>query len=272
MDPFESILMVFSGIVLFLWTLAQISTNKHPLYFRNATAAGIVRLATLLAILPLLYVLLNLADPSVVGIYRWFYALLGAAIIILFGLGGAGRTGMRNQVDVLERSNPAAALLVGAFVIATGLIFAGANIGEADPVGDDEGGWWIPLGFFLAGWISLLLATLLYRRRDTRGNLRILRQIRDPRQTLPFALYLLSTAWILADAVAGDFYGWVHGLSAVGAIAGMLLSHELLGLYFTRGQPVKPRAMRWSEILFYIAWPVAYTYATQYFPQWAQLP
>jgi hypothetical protein len=56
--------------------------------------------------------------------------------------------------------------VIAAFTLATGLIFGGSLWGEADPVGDGEGGWWIPASFFALGWTTLVIAFGLFLRRE----------------------------------------------------------------------------------------------------------
>ncbi|HMP89839.1 MAG TPA: hypothetical protein PJ991_06545 [Kiritimatiellia bacterium] len=265
----EWVVFIISGIIVFFGFLGQLLTGKPRLYLRNTSASGLVRLSVLLSMGWVVYVLYNHADPSVVGAYRMFYILLGLAVIFIFGLGGAGRTGMRNGVDVMERNNPAAGVLIAAFVLATGMIYGGSLWGEADPDGDGEGGWWIPMGFFISGWISLCIATVLFRRRETSSITRRIRQMRNPREALGFALYLLSSGWILCEAVAGDFYGWKQGLTTVGAIGGMLVTHEVIGMIFSRNEAVKPRAMTGIEVISYIAWGVGFSVVNRYvLPSW----
>lgn len=269
MDGDEIFILIASGLTVLLWLVGEFITPLNRLFFRRAAAAGAVRLAFALSMVWVVYVLLNHADPSVVGVYRTLYFVMGLAVLAVFGLGAASSTGVRYRVDVLQRRNPAAGLLIFSFILATGMIFGGSLWGEADPGGDDEGGWWIPLGFFLAGWVSLLISTWLYRRRDTAGVRRRMRQIRNPWEVAAFSLYLLSCAWILTEAVAGDFYGWWHGLAAVGTIAAMLITRELVGLYFSKGTTARPQAMRGAEVVLYLLWSVGFSLLTRFvLPEW----
>ncbi len=268
-SPDELFVFIVASIFTLIFFFGHLITSQHPVMVRRSTAEGTIRLAIVFSIGWVVYVLYNHADPSVVGIYRLFYVVLGIAVIQLFGLGGSGFTGMRHGPDVQERDNRAGGLLIAAYVLSTGMIFGGSLWGEADPDGEGEGGWWIPMGFFLAGWISLTIACRLYRIRESGGVIRRIRQVRDPREILGFALYLLSSGWILTDAVAGDFYGWISGLTAVGAIAGMLVIHELAGLVFNRDESAKPRAMTGIEVITYIATSVAFTYINKHLlPSW----
>jgi len=129
--------------------------------------------------------------------------------------------------DVCERHNAAAAVFFAGFVLATGMIFGGSLWGEADPTGSDEGGWWIPLGFFLAGWCVLILALALFFWREPGPTRLRIRRDRNLPTARAAASYALASAWVLTEAVAGDFYGWKQGLLAVGSVALLLVIHEL---------------------------------------------
>jgi hypothetical protein len=258
MDPDEFVVFGIS-IFLALLGLALSSTSQlHRLHFRNNPGIGLVKLAVWLSIGWVAFVLWRYADPSVTGIYIWFYLVMGLAAVKLFGQ-AAGGLFVRFRVDVCERKNFAGALLLAAFVLATGLIFGGSLWGEADPHGEDEGGWWIPLGFFLLGWVSMVLFTAIFFWREP-GSARLqLLQERSWVNARAGAIYLFGLAVILTDAVAGDFYGWWHGLMTFGLVGAMLLAHEL-SMVLTRtpgGVRGPARTPRWLESGFYLVCALA---------------
>lgn len=226
MDPDEIFVGAIS-LVIAIVGLSMTSTSRMPrLYFRNAWGLGLNRLATFAGMLWILFVLLKYADPSVQGIYVWFYLVMGYAAVKTVSVLGARMFGVRFRVDICERRNPAAALLCAAIIVATGMIFGGCLWGEADPTGDDEGGWWIPVGFFIAGWGALVIALAVFFWREpgpTRLRIRCDRNVPEARAA---GAYAIAAAWLLTQAVAGDFYGWRHGLLAVGFIGGLLVMHE----------------------------------------------
>lgn len=226
MDDLE----IFAFLVCIVLVLVGLGVNRlnalHGLYFRRNPAPGIVRLSVILAMGWIFWVLLYRADPSVTAIYVLFYMVMGYAVVKLLGQKWASLYGARGRVDVVERRSVPAALLVGSFTLATGLIFGGSLWGEADPVGDDEGGFWIPGAFFLAGWICLLIAFRLFRRREGRNFAQRLHRERSLPDMWAASLFLLAAGVTLADAVAGDFWGWRHGLLTFGVLAGLLLAHE----------------------------------------------
>lgn len=230
MDSDEIIVFVVSALVA-TGGMAANSTSRMPaLYFRNASTVGLVRLATALAMVWILVVLLRYADPGVTGIYVLFYLVMGYAVVKSVAPSAAGWFGARFSVDVCERRNRSAAMVHAGCVLAGGLIFGGCLWGEADPTGDDEGGWWIPLGFFLAGWVAWLAAMGLFFWREPGPTRLRIRRDRSEGDGQAAAAYALAAAWVLMEAVAGDFYGWRHGLLAVGFIAGLLGVRELYGV------------------------------------------
>lgn len=200
---------------------------KHRLFLRNNPAAAIPLLSVAAAMTWITFVLGKYADPSVVGVYLFFYWIMGLAVVLGPGFWITALYGIRTSVDVHQRRNMAAAIVIGAFAFSTGLIFGGSNWGEADPTSDAEGGWWIPVGFFLAGWFALLIVMGIYLMGE-RGSLRKRvvqdRSIADARA---FASYLIGTALVLTHAVAGDFWGWTEGLLGVASVALLAITHEL---------------------------------------------
>lgn len=226
MSGSEVFVLLVSGVMAAVGIAVNRTGGLHPLHFRGNPGPGIARLGVFLAMGWIAWVLANRADPSVVGIYVGFYLLMGYAVVKLLGQTVPAVWGARTRVDVGERRNLAAAVLVGAFTLATGMIFGGSLWGEADPTGDGEGGWWIPVTFFLLGWGTLVLAFQVFLRGEPGRIDRRIRRDRSLEDARVAAVFLLSSAIPLTDAVAGDFWGWGHGLLTFGVLAGMLLAHE----------------------------------------------
>jgi hypothetical protein len=261
----EIFVLFFLGVGgLIGWAFTSPSM-AHPLVARHPACVGLARLAVLLSLAWMAYVLWNHADASVTLIYKGFYLAIGLSIVLALGRGGAQWMGARLREDVLERGNWAAALWHAAFVLATGMIYGGSLWGDADALGDDEGGWWIPLGFFLGGWAVLLLSLGIYRKQEP-GFLRAIRQDRDWRAGMAAAGYTLSAAWVITNAVAGDFYGWWHGLLPLGALAGMALVHWVFSLVvLSRGAEKVPRpTRRFFETAAYVVFAMASWGANRY--------
>ena len=228
MSESEGFVLLFSVILGVAGAVINRTGALHPLYFRDNPGPGIIRLAVLLAMAWIGYVLWRHADPSVVGIYVVFYLVMGYGVVKMFGQTVAMAYGARTRVDAAERRNVPAALVVGAFTLATGLIFGGSVWGEADPTGEGEGGWWIPVSFFLLGWIVLVIVFGLFLRREPGRLTQRLQQERRLDDARAAAFFLLACASVLTDAVAGDFWGWTHGLLTFGVLAVMLLVREVL--------------------------------------------
>jgi hypothetical protein len=241
LDESEVMIMVVFAVLAGFGIFSNTTAGYHPLYFRGNPAPGVVRVGIILAMCWIGYVLWRHADPSVTGPYVWFYLLMGYAVVKVFGQSGASWFGLRSRVDAAERRNVPAAVVAAAFILATGLIFGGSLWGEADPVGDDEGGWWIPLAFFLLGWIALVAAFKLYELREGRGIGRRLQRERNLEDARAATFFLLASAVALTDAVAGDFWGWRHGLLTFGLLAGLLLVHEVFSA-FARPEGADARA------------------------------
>jgi len=250
----------------------------HRLFFRANAAAGVPILAVAASLAWIVYVLRFHADPSVVGVYSSMYFVLGAALVLGPGFWAPDWYGLRVSVDVFQRKNMAVAIVVGAFVLATGLIYGGCNWGEADPVGGDEGGWWIPLGFFLAGWLSLIGLSGIYLAGEARSLRRRLVQDRSLAEARSAASFLLGTALVLTHAVAGDFWGWQHGLLGVGSVVLMMVTHDLcrrsVPLVLTTAETSQPgRAPdRHLESLAYLSIGVAFWVLSFLLSRWMELP
>lgn len=254
MDEDELLIFFMSAALGVVGALATNLSALHWLYLRGNRAAGLARLSVWAAMAWIAFVLWRYADPSVTGVYVVFYLVMGYAVVKLFGQMFGSAFGPRFRVDVCERRNMAAATFLAAFVLATGLIFGGSLWGEADPEGEGEGGWWIPVGFFLLGWGILVTMLGIFLWREPGRAATRLRQERSLPDARAAAMYTLGTAWVVTEAVAGDFYGWWHGLLSVAVVAVMLLAHEFSRpTSALRGElpvPVGPR--RWLESAFYL--------------------
>ncbi len=228
--------------------LATRTGGFHPLYLRGNPGPGILRLGVLLAMAWIGLVLWRFADPSVTGIYVVFYLVMGYAVVKLFGQLIPSVLGARIRVDVVERRNVPAAILLGGFTVATGLIFGGSLWGEAVPVGDGEGGWWIPLTFFLLGWSVLLGAFALFLQREPGRLAHRIQRERNLEDARAAAAFLLAAGVALTDAVSGDFWGWEHGLLTFGVLAALVLAHELFsGMVHGAGTPMRGGGVHGGE-------------------------
>jgi hypothetical protein len=252
---------VFVFILSFVLAAAGVAANSTAalpnLYFRNNPAPGVVRLGVLLAMAWIGIVLWRYADPSVVGVYVLFYLVMGYAAVKIFGQTAAMAYGVRARIDAGERRNVPAALVIAAFTLSTGLIFGGSLWGEADPVGEGEGGWWIPVTFFLLGWSVLVVAFIIFELRERGSFAQRIRRDRSLADARAAATFLLGSAVVLTDAVSGDFWGWRHGLLSFGVIAVMLIVHELMapvarGDTTSRAADIRADARRVAESLVYL--------------------
>ena len=260
LDGDEFIVLLLS-VALSIWALFRLRIAPlHQLFIKDNIGIGLIRLSVLLSLCWFLYVIKYYADQSVVGIYIYFYLIMGYALTRNLGQFALEVCGISLRVDVYERKNRAAAVLFAAFTISTGIIFGASLWGDADAFGDDEGGWWIPLIFFMLGWGSLLLVFLLYLLRERPPLVRNVRQDRNPVAAQAAAAYLISSSIVIADAVAGDFFGWWESLRSFAYISGLLIVHEIFSTlvhkhddYVDYEPPSEAVAGRWWEILSYFA-------------------
>ena len=227
MEDDETTIFFISAFVVLIVTPFALGWPVHGLFRRGNAAAGLPLLAAGAALAWILFVINYFADPSVKGIYALFYVLLGMALTVGLGFYTPRLYGLRASVDVHQRKNMAAAMVISSFALATGMIFGGSLWGEADPVGDDEGGWWIPLGFFLAGWGILVLASAMYIVGEPVSLRMRLLQNRSVADASAASSYLLGTAVVLTESVAGDFWGWSQGLLGLLVIGCMIITHQL---------------------------------------------
>jgi hypothetical protein len=257
MSESEVFVFIFSAILGVVGMGVHSNAMLPGLYFRNNPAPGIVRLGVILSMAWIAFVLWRYADPSVVGIYVVFYLVMGYAAVKMFGQTAANMYGVRARIDAAERRNVPAGIVIGAFTLATGLIFGGSLWGEADPVGDGEGGWWIPVGFFLLGWLTLVLAFTIFELREPGSFAKQIRRDRSIGDARAAATFLIGAAVVLTDAVSGDFWGWRHGLMSFGVLGGMLIVHEIMapltsGDTTSRAHGVRADARRMAESLLYL--------------------
>jgi hypothetical protein len=252
MDDLEVIVFVASLIASLTGFLFLTPIGLHPVAFENNPWPGLVRAAQATSMAWLAFVIWRYADPSVTGIYVVFYMVMGFGVVTwtshLFG----EKLGARYRVDVCERKNPAAGFFHAALVLSIGIIFASSLWGEAnpDPNSDDEGGFWIPLGFFFMGAAVLFGALYLYSRREPGGLVRALQSERDVAAGRAAAAYTLGLAWPISRAVAGDFLGWSNGIAAVAQVVVMLALHELFRLL---GKGVAQRSRRAESVVYVVA-------------------
>lgn len=203
-------------------------SRLHELFTRDNPGIGMHRAAVLASLIWTAWVIAFHGDDSIRGVYVLFYFVIAYAAVKGFGqILGPAILGLSVRRDVFVRGNRPIALFTAAFALATGLIFGGSLWGEADPLSDAEGGWWIPVGFFLLGWALLAAATRLYAWRGRRFHLQLRRE-HDMGMARTASVFVLSSSAVILQGVAGDFWGWKEGLLSMGTISLMLLGHEML--------------------------------------------
>ncbi|MEW6741602.1 MAG: hypothetical protein AB1486_02490 [Planctomycetota bacterium] len=251
MSDDEMVVFVIAAGVVVASMLATTTAGLHPLCLARNPGTGLVRSAIIGGMVWTGLVLAFYADPSVKGIYILFYLVLGYAVIKSFGQVAGRLFGVSMRIDVGERRNWAAAVFLSAFTLGTGFVFGGSLWGEADPEGSGEGGWWVPLGFFLLGWGVMAGAVAVYLVREPGHFRTAIRQERSTAAATGAASFTVSTAILMTQAVSGDFFGWGEGLKDVGLAAAMLLAHEFLRA--PSGSPAATSTRRVVECALYLS-------------------
>ena len=224
----ENVILLF-GLAAGLFSAFMLSTSRlHEMFTRDNPGVGLHRIAVLFTLAWTGYVIAFHGDASIRGIYVLFYLVLAYAAVKGCGqLLGPRWLGFDVRREVLVRGNRPIGLFTASFALATGLIAGGSLWGEADPLSDDEGGWWIPAAFFAMGWAILVVSTKIYARRGGRLPMQLRRE-HDMAAARTAAMFVFSTTAVILPGVAGDFWGWQEGLLSMGTIALMLIGHELL--------------------------------------------
>jgi hypothetical protein len=229
MSELEVIALLLGLLVAGIGVGATTHAGLHRISRARNPGLGLIRLAVLVSMIWIAFVIRYYADPSVKGIYTFFYLVLGYAVVKVFGQLGAAMYGFGTRIDAGERRNFGAAIMIAGFTLSTGMIFGGSLWGEADPIaGNDEGGFWIPLGFFSMGWVILAISVRVYLHRASKTFRDLIVRERRTAEAWGAFSFMFSTAWLLTSAVSGDFFGWVSGIKDVALAAGLLVIHELL--------------------------------------------
>lgn len=229
MSDDEFMILLFSLAAAFAGAITLAASRLHGFHTHANAGIGLHRVVVVLTLLWTIWVIHYHGDPSITGIYVFFYLVMAYAVVKVFGqLLGPKALGFDVRREAFVGRNLPVALFTASLALATGLLIGGSLWGEADPLTDDEGGWWIPFGFFLMGWVLLIAVTWLYVRRSE-GRFRVqLRREHDLRVATTGAVFVLASTTLILQGVAGDFWGWREGLLSMGTIAAMLVGHELI--------------------------------------------
>jgi len=95
MEGDEIFIAVVSAVVVAVGSSNTSIAQMPALSLRDNRWIGLTRVSVTLAMTWILVVLLNFADPSVAGIYVWFYLLMGYAAVKGVGTLGARLFGVR---------------------------------------------------------------------------------------------------------------------------------------------------------------------------------
>lgn len=145
----------------------------------------------------MLLVLMTIASADVVNDARYIlmYLAMGMAWIgIVVRMGTS--LGISHRADAVERSNPAAIMVISGLLIGATACYAGGNVGNGP-------GWWVVVlcailanGTLLAGWLVLELMTHVSESVTVE---------RSRASGMRLAGYLIGTGLVCGRAVAGDW-------------------------------------------------------------------
>jgi len=207
-----AILMAYQG---FKWSAIG---GLNELYLRDNSAIGLTRLSVVVSLLWGIFVVLFFADPTIEGLWTPMYAINSYAATKFFGQHLGQRFGPRLRRDVYERKNVSAAVLLGSFTLATGLIYGAAMWGAVVPGALDYGGifqrlpgysdaWWITPWFFFMGWVVLVVSLRIWLAQEPYNVFdRIVRDRSIP-EAVVSALFILANGLVIAHATHGDYLG-----------------------------------------------------------------
>lgn len=275
MSDDEFMILLFSLAAAAAGALTLAASRLHGFHTHRNPGIGLHRVVVALTLLWTIWVIHYHGDPSITGIYVFFYLVMAYAVVKVFGqLLGPMALGFDVRREAFVGRNRPVALFTASLALATGLLIGGSLWGEADPLSDYEGGWWIPFGFFLMGWLLLIAVTWLYVRRR-KGRFRLqLRREHDLRAAATGAVFVLASTSLILQGVAGDFWGWREGLLSMGTIAAMLVGHEFIARHAEESEdgaagPVSARRFNLLEQALYVSlavvgWLASRWVASQY--------
>lgn len=169
----------------------------NPQLARPLTASTWLALAPLVALVGL-FATLRLAasfDVREAPQYLLLYTLLGGAWMC-GAVGVLALMGVSFRDDVIERRNPAAAIVVVSALLASTAIYAGANIGDGP-------GWWCVIA---AALIGMMAWSVLYLAIEIACSANELVTVeRDPAFAIRLSGYMIGTGLICARGSAGDW-------------------------------------------------------------------
>lgn len=206
MEELDSIFILFdiaAYLLVFILGYNILSSTHH--FRRNTGWRKIISFCWITSLLILFFTLRYLASYDVVDSiyyisgYMSFGLLWIAFVISFFGL----VSDIRFTDDVRERNNSSAAIVCGAFMIATAISFSGANVGNGP-------GWEVVLFSASLSTTFLLAGTFLL---NFYGNyFEKVTVERDHNAAFRFSAALIGMSIILGKSVAGD---WVSAAATI---------------------------------------------------------
>lgn len=194
------ILLVGGGFAFYLAGLWYFRLGAPSLVPDSGRLRLLLGLAPLAGCIAVLATLMTLAagDVRSAPIYVLLYALVGTAWIYGAGLTSA-YVGVSARDDVIERRNPAAAIMIVAIILSQAAIYSGANVGNGP-------GWWVVLisGTMAATcWLAIWLVV--------NGAVQLQERItvdRDVPAAIRLGALMLAVGLICGRGAAGDWFSF----------------------------------------------------------------
>jgi hypothetical protein len=163
---------------------------------RGRMGRRVLGLLPVIAVLIILTVLLTLASFDVVGIWVFFYVILGFSWLSAGCFLYEWALDLQWVYDLVFLDNRAAIAPAAGGFVGLSLIYAGANVGDGP-------GWWV---VFIAGGLGLVAWLILAAILNVAGRLseRITVE-RDVGCGVRFGAFLIASGLILARASGGDW-------------------------------------------------------------------
>lgn len=247
------VLLVGGGLALFCAGNWYYRLSMPSLLPDRGRLRLLLALAPVVGSLGVVAVLMTMAASDVRNApeYVFLYAAVGTAWVCGAGLSSV-YLGVSLRDDVVERHNPAAALMIVAAILSQAIIYSGANVGNGP-------GWWVVLisGSIAAGcWVIIWLVV--------NGAVGLHERItvdRDVPAAIRLGALMLAVGWICGRGAAGDWVSFERTVEEFAVIwpAGVIAALAIATERTLRGQKIEtsvPFAM-----LVGLAWLVIAAYA-----------
>lgn len=258
------VLIVGGGLALFCvgsWQQCLSAPSLVPDRRRLRSLLGSTLLAGSLAVVGVL-VTLAASDVRTAPQYIVLYTAVGIAWVCGGGLAST-YLGVSARDDVVERRNPAAAIMIAAVILSHAAIYSGANVGNGP-------GWWVVLisgsiatGCWVAIWLAVNSAAHLHERVTVE---------RDVPAAIRLGALMLAVGLICGRGAAGDWFSLQRTLVEFVVIwpAVVIAALAVISEHMLRGQKAETSIP--FALLIGLVWLTVAAYAIAVSPPLAHNP